>query len=61
MLWRATDLLTLRGDQNIDTEHVLLALIEELGSSAVQTLAQAGVDPAQVRQAALQALAPQHL
>jgi hypothetical protein len=58
---RAESILTLRGDQSIDTEHVLLALIQEPGSSAVEALAEAGVDPAQVRQAALQALAPQHL
>jgi len=52
----AQDTLTLRGDQQIDTEHILLGLIQETETSAVQMMGNHGVDPTKVRQAVLSSL-----
>jgi ATP-dependent Clp protease ATP-binding subunit ClpA len=56
-LKRARSYLTLRGDQQIESQHLLLGLVEEPDSSAVEMLARARVDRAQVRRRVLEALA----
>ena len=55
-LRRAKDTLTLRGDEQIDTEHILLGLIQEPQTSAVQMVSDQGVDATKVRQAVLRFL-----
>jgi hypothetical protein len=53
---RAKDLLTLRGDEYIDTEHLLLSLIEDPDGPA-DRLTGLGVDRTQLRRRLLEALA----
>ena len=52
-LQRSYAALTLRGDEWIDAEHILLGIVEESDDEAAQTLARLGVPRARVRDATL--------
>jgi hypothetical protein len=55
-LLNARGTLSLRGDQEIDAEHMLLGLLQESEGLAVTLMRQSGVDPDAVRRAVLSAL-----
>ena len=50
ILEHSRSLLTLRGDAAVDTEHLLLALLESGNATVQATLHEAGADPAAMRQ-----------
>ena len=52
-LARARRALSLRGDECVDTEHVLLGLLQEQEGQAMQLLAELSVDSSQVRREAM--------
>jgi Clp amino terminal domain, pathogenicity island component len=62
VLHHAQGTLTLRGDQQIDTQHMLLGIVLERESSAVQLMNTLGVDATRVRAATVRhaALASPH-
>jgi hypothetical protein len=55
---RAKAVLSLRGDPQIATEHLLLGLVEERDGPAAAVLEHGGVDRERVRQRLLEALSP---
>ena len=58
-LERAKVVLSLRGDPMIDTEHMLLGLVEDGDDSVTGALARGGADRAELRRRLLQALSAQ--
>ena len=58
ILDRSRSLLTLRGDAAVDTEHLLLALLESGDPTVQAALHEAGADPAAMRQELLARLSP---
>ena len=56
VLRRARNALTLRGDQQIDTEHVLVALVDDPDTLAADVMGALGADATKVRQEAVVAL-----
>jgi ATP-dependent Clp protease ATP-binding subunit ClpC len=55
---RAAGALSLRGDERVDTEHVLLGLVQDGEGVAARVMGELDVDPGDVRRQAILALAP---
>ena len=58
-LERAKAVLSLRGDPMIDTEHMLLGLVEDGNDSVTGALARGGADRGELRRRLLHALSAQ--